>query len=434
MCQKYELKNLVAAERFTEATAYFDDPAQRETLNEWDIYYCMKALQKTGRDADAIELYRLFEEKYPDSQGSLAQERCADACGWALYRTVLKNEENAADADLFRRTADRILEISAPSSVLLRWRTVQLMLTAIQNKLFGDTPDYRLACEYLDRVDPKLLSDAENRIDDGQGITRSTMSDREKWYSFKSKWLLSLGEYDACIATCEEALSVLTDFHNNNGSWFTYRKAKSELGLGHTGEAAAYVQDILDSGFEHWCLHGVLFELAAAEGDRERAKKQAGYALRRQPDYTMCVALLAELADFLAEEDPALACQHRRLEVLLREEKAWPVKESALDAQIPADVAALSVRELLGRLQPVWNRWSDLGKTFLSGTVDRILDTGNSGFIRAENGSSYYFSMRDLRCPRGRVTEGVRVRFTLKKALDRKKNEMKDTAADISLA
>ena len=79
--------------------------------------------------------------------------------------------------------------------------------------------------------------------------------------------------------------------------------------------------------------------------------------------------------------------------------------------------------EILKTLKPLWKEWRSAAKSYLTGVVIRVLPEGGSGFIQDEQGGH----------GKQKPIVDQRVRFTLVDKLDRKKNEVKKNAVDISI-
>ena len=75
----------------------------------------------------------------------------------------------------------------------------------------------------------------------------------------------------------------------------------------------------------------------------------------------------------------------------------------------------------------------NIGRVFASGRIEKILPNGSSGFIRGEDGRSFYFSFKDARCRRDKLQPEAEVRFALEERLDRKKNQWKENAVEITV-
>lgn len=102
------------------------------------------------------------------------------------------------------------------------------------------------------------------------------------------------------------------------------------------------------------------------------------------------------------------------------------------DFSYPEDVWSLDKKDVIRELLPFWRQEKERGIEFYEGVIDRILPNGKSGFIRSDNGSSYYFNVRDFTKRVNELQEGARVRYTLEERLDKSKNIMKPNAVQIS--
>ena len=429
MPQPYQLKNLFDQGQYEQVAAFWSNPGEVAQFSQWDFRDCMNSLYKLKRYEDCLEVYRACSRRYPDFT------YLDDKMGWSLYHTKIRDFDfRQGDKQALRRQVDYVFAHSSNSRYSPRWVLAKYMVDAIGDGSLGQERNWQLAAHYLDQVDPAVLDTQERLYTDEEGRSRMLASNQESWYSEKSKLLLRLEDYDGCMACCDQALQVITKFHSHNDSWFRYRKAQCLKALGRSEEAGEYVRQILQSGFSHWCLLQLMFEFEVAAGNRDRALAYAGACATSDPEHKMRVSFYEELANDLEghgeEELPMLL---RRLVLLLRAENEWSMKNDQAQWQFTDEIAAMDKQAVLKRLLPVWQEWRDKDKVFLTGTVDRLLAEGRSGFIAADNGQSYYFNARDIRGRQHEPYAGMKVRFTLVDKLDKSKGVVKPNAVEITV-
>ncbi len=429
MPQPYQLKNLCNQKKYEEVAAFWNLAEEREQFSQWDYYYCMNAFYTLKRYEDCLEVYRACSKKFPDFH-NLDDKMC-----WSLYHTRIKNFDfEKGNIKVLLDQIDYIFSHSSSSQYSPRWRLVKLIYDAIEQGKLGGEHDYSLALNYLDQVDPNSLGTDETKIADSSGHTRVLASDRESWYSIRTKALLKVKNYDECMACCDHGLQAITRFHSNNDSWFRYRKAKCLRALNRSQEAKGYVEQILRTGFSHWCLLQLMFEFETEAGNDAKALAYAGACSLSDPEHKMRVSFYEELADYLIgkgeTESPMLL---RRLVLLLRAENEWKEKTYHTEWQFSDEIAGMDKPDVLSRLNHVWREWRDKDKVFYTGTIGKLLAEGKSGFIYADNGSSYYFNVRDIQSRNREVQTGVKVRFTLADKLDRSKGVVKPNAVEITI-
>ena len=423
MPQPYELKNLCEQGRYEQAAAFSENREEVAAFTEWDFIYCINALYKLERYRQCMDLCRLCAEKYPAAA-------VYDRMGWCLYRTEVScfdaGRQNAYD---LYKEIDSLLGRLSATVYSPAWPLVKFVTEAAEKGRLGTGRDCEAAIALLERIDPDTLSAQAPRAAVHGGRETALPSPRESWYTRKTKLLLSLGRYEECLRCCDAALEAFAVFHTDSGSWFRYRRARCLLALGRADEARDQAEGILNSGFRHWCLTQMLFELEAEAGHAEKALARAGECALSDHEHKMRVSFYMELADHLEREgDTELPPLLRRLVILLREENGWPLKTVHQGWHFPESIAAMDKHTVLAKLVPVWRVWRDRGRVYTTGVIDTLFAERGFGFIRAENGASVYFRI-DRRGPVPR--EGMKVRFALTQRMDRSKNEMRPAAEEI---
>lgn len=429
MPQPYELKNLFEQGQYDQVIAYWENPNELVQFSEWDFKVVMDSFYKLKRYPDCLEAYRKCYVKFPEFR------MLDDKMGWAIYQTMVKNFNfQQGDVSTLLKSIAYALEHSSNTQYSARWYLVKFVAKAVKDGKLGGEQNLRLALQYLDCINPGILSTEEQRTIDEKGTMQRSASDQERWYSYKTKLLLRAQDYDACMACCDQALQAISCFHSNNDSWFRYYKAKCLRSLNRTEEAKAYVVEILQRGFSHWCLQRMMFEFEAEAGNDEKALAYAGACALSDPEHKMRVGFYEELANYLEHrEEMEIPMLLRQLVLDLREENAWEEKNRHKEWIISEEIAAMDKQTILKRLVPVWREWRDKDKVFQTGTIDRLLAEGKSGFIVADDGNSYYFNARDLQGKNRTPQRGMKVKFTLIDKLDKSKGVVKKNAVEITM-
>ena len=422
------LMNMYHDGNYGEVASVWENEQKTEQFNEWDFIAIANSFYKLNRYDKCLEIYKAFKKSFPDS------DKLDEKLGWALYHTKVKGFDfEAGNIKQLLRQIDYIMEHGGNGRYSAKWQTVKFVLKAVDDGKLVTDGNSQLVKKYLDCIDPATLSTEANSVKSQDGKTHSTSSDKEEWYSKKSKVLLKLNEYDECIECCDEALRVLPNFHNNNNGWFMYRKAKSLQALGKNAEAKSYIQHILSLGLTHWCMLQTMYELERAEGNTEKALSYAGACAVADREHKMRVKFYPDFANFLDEVGKhEEAMLHRRLVSSLRDENEWKQKAYQNGWQFTPEIAKMDGNAVIERLTPFWIELRDRFKEYLTGTVQTLLGEGDTGFIEADNGERYYFNARDFRGNKKEISVGTRVRFTLADRLDRSKGIVKKNAVEIS--
>ncbi len=427
-----DLKGLNQQHAYQEVCLFWDRHCQGEDeqpWQEWDYVFAMTALYKMKRYEDCLQLYREFHHAHPSS--SLLDDRM----GWAVYHVHLKGYDfKTGDNARYLKQVDFVLHHGKQGPYSPVALIVGQVVRAILSGWLGQKIDYQRANDYLDHLDPKKLPQEERTYQQDDGKMRRLASEQEKWYAYKSKILLKLKQYDACISCCDQALAVINRFHTNNGAWIALRKIEALIELDRTADAKAALEHLLQRPARHWKMDMLGYRIAVMEHDEDAALKYIGEAALLDPNHGMRVQFYEETASFLNEAGhERMAMLQYHLVDLLREENGWKIKPHYVAGKIPEDIAAMDKPATLRELREFWRAQRDKDKVFLEGQVKKILPSGRSGFIEAAEGKSYYFSFADVQSGRKHLAEGLSVRFTLAKRMDRKKNRLSDNAVEITV-
>lgn len=422
------MKNLYSAGNYQEIISLWQNPAERTQFTEWDYVYVMNTFYAQKNYEQCLEVYRAFHGAFPDS------DKLDDKMSWACYHSKIKGFDfRTGDREKLRKQAEYIISHSSQNAYSPKWFMVKYMLEHMKNGDFGPEIDLNKALQYIDQVEPSSLSTKAEEFTTDNGRRVSLASDKENWYKERTKLLLSVGEYEKCIECCDEGLKCLYTFHNNNDSWFRFRKAKALYALGRTDEARKYIKEIQTRGLNHWCFYQLLYEMDKRENNFEQAMIDACICAKADPSHEMRVRFYEDYSSFLNENGyKKEADLHRQLILLVRKENEWNLKETHLSWSLPDDIAGMDKKTVLKELDVFWNEWKNRNKTYVTGTVKRLLTERKSGFIESDDGKSYYFNARDFQKKNIIPHEGMRVRFTIVDRLDKSKGIVKPNAVEIS--
>lgn len=294
MPQPYELKNLFTQGQYDQVVSYWKNPGEVAQFSEWDFKEVMESFYKLKRYQDCLEVYRKCHEKHPESK------LLDDTMGWAIYHTKVKDFDfRHGNVSMMLKQVDYALEHSSDTQYSARWFLAKFVVKAVKDEKLSGKQNLRRALQYLDCVNPDILSTEEQRTIKEDGKIQRSASDQESWYSYKTWLLLEVQDYDACMACCDQALRVISNFHNNNDGWFCYRKAECLRSLNRREEAKNCAEKIMQRGFKPGCLLQLMFELEAEAGNNGKALAYAGACALSDPEHKMRVTFYEELADYL---------------------------------------------------------------------------------------------------------------------------------------
>lgn len=432
---EYVMKRLCDEGKYQEAIDYASDPAVRNQFNEWDYFYLSKCLYSQKNYEENLNVYKELIKKYPNLDSlNNSKDALNNRMGWSIYYVYLKNfDYERGNRNLYYKRVDYVLRKCSDSEYSPKKFIAQRAVDDIFKQKMAVNINYELADRYLSAIDPLQLDTTEKELEvDGRRIRAA--SEREQWYVRKIKALIELNEYEQCLKYADDAFENIDRFHNDANHWINYRRAKSLFALGDLEQAEKTIKSIQQQKFTHWCLYGLLFEIASSKGQKDEAMRYGALCSTADRTHSPRVSFYEKYAGFLLEngyqEEASLIY---RLVELIRIEKEWKVKSFPKGYSHPDEVASLDKKEVLKKISPFWNKERERGLDFREGTISKILKNGKTGFIVDSEGNSYYFDIRDFTKRINALEPGLRVRYTLEDRLDASKGIIKPNAVQISL-
>lgn len=460
MLRKYnsEEKFIETSNYFKENKIYFTEKQLSE--NEFIVSDMLNALRKQDKYDGAFKFLSIYgiqiNERTP--------ERILNGYGWLLYSKYkadnLYNEHN----HIFNEDIedDDHSEVGSVSFQFdkndICYKIVNLfpLLLKFSNqyvdnlisKLFNlvikvekkkPAPNWRMVNEFCDIIPPERLGTICSTIEverKGKKVPTEQASDRENWYAYKSKALMSLKMYQESYDTSVTALAIFSKFHYSNDVWFARRIALSKKNLGNIIDAISELEAVLMKKRE-WFIQKELASLYQETGNYEKAFTYAIEAINNYGDLEYKVDLLFLISELLlAKKEDELAFKHLSLSQLIRVREEWKIPEKlkiSLSKFNKPNVPVESYESLKIELRKYWGgvqKSQPISKSEMKprqvGKINRILhndDKGADGFIKFNDSQSIYFKVNVteeiIKC----LQVGLDVEFTILPAVEDKKEK-----------
>lgn len=407
--------------------------ADEQQFKEWEFYYYIQSLRKTGRLSEAIGLYRDVHKRYPQ------HEQNKNQYAWCLYDMYVKpTKEQKIDEPNMLKAAAYITKATAQSMYTPYERTVFAVLKHMNGKNKNKSKDsvsWSQLLGWLDKLDDTLLSNEPTAYTDGEGNDRELSSPLEDWHKYKVFALYGLQQWGDCIQASDEALRAIPKFHSNNQIWIGMKRALSQGNLGDVQGAIERLEQLAKQS-EHWIVYDELFRLYRQTGDERKALENGACAmLSRSGEYKHKVNVLNELGAMLEETGQlAEALRHYALLRDVRAENGWPVTErlaSAIDRLERQTEGSVSVSGYKKTLETFWTTAKLSALKQGKGAITKLNADGKSGFIKGDDHESVYFRAQQFKGPRHRFAVGQRVSFYAADSFDHKKQKMSKQAVEI---
>ena len=349
---------------------------------------------------------------------------------WALYQLYVKNPD---DETSLLEAVDMITELvaqedhSQKDGVCAYTMSVMKLLDYLYKK-----HDYANLLIWADNLNPDFLSTKTSKFTTNDGREVTTASNKEKYYNWTSKSYQEVEDYDMCLEVSKKALEELTSFTNNSDVWFKWRIARSLREIGEYGEAIEYLKDIYKTK-KDWFIRWELAENYFFEGDHEKSLEYAVSAALSHGDSDKKIKLYSLLEDLLEDDDPEIALKHSYLIYSIRLHNEWGIDEE-LEEKIESaglDTQNTEYWKIEKELKGYWKELKFKHQQPNYGIISRIFPHGKTGFVKRDDGESFFFNGFEFKGDPNKYRENVKVRFYLEEGYDRKKDEVKMNAVNI---
>lgn len=349
---------------------------------------------------------------------------------WALYQLYVKNPD---DETSLLEAVDMITELvaqedhSQKDGVCAYTMSVMKLLDYLYKK-----HDYANLLIWADNLNPDFLSTKTSKFTTNDGREVTTASNKEKYYNWTSKSYQEVEDYDMCLEVSKKALEELTSFTNNSDVWFKWRIARSLREIGEYGEAIEYLKDIYKTK-KDWFIRWELAENYFFEGDHEKSLEYAVSAALSHGDSDKKIKLYSLLEDLLEDDDPEIALKHSYLIYSIRLHNEWGIDEE-LEEKIESAGLDTQNTEYWKIEKELKGYWKDLKFKHQQpnyGIISRIFPHGKTGFVKRDDGESFFFNGFEFKGDPNKYRENVKVSFYLEEGYDRKKDEVKMNAVNI---
>ena len=281
-------------------------------------------LYKTGKRDEAFEIYDRHFQKNPDELDHWDRIRYC----WCIYYMHIKDsydeEELVEYAEIVTDTIRQ--EDMSRSPVCVYTRCVFKLL-----KFYKKAEDWDYVLYWLDKLNPEFLSTEQGKSGD-----MTYPSNREEYYSLKSKALLETGEFEECIETSKRALDTLDGFALNGDAWHKFRIAKSLRQLDEPEEALAYLEEVIKVQ-DKWYVLKEFAESYCMLEDYGNALKYAGEAIAANGPVRMKVNVFYLVFRVLKDTDRDLAVSHAKMVLAIKLENGTDIPEDIEELNLDED-------------------------------------------------------------------------------------------------
>ena len=368
-----------------------------------NLLYCLRKIGQT----DAAFTFIIKHLKVDVSSSIPETWKCE--IGWLLYYKLSVSNDFSNTSSLLAKWVGSYLEEPVIIDNFLLWKK----LISAATTRFSQSKDWAIYWSgFLSGINPdKLSCKPLELITNDKKCPVKASSPRELLYVNRTKVLFTAEDHPNCIASIEEALSVIPRFHHGNQLWLSRRLALCLGRLGETANAIEKMKSVL-SEKDEWFIKSEIGELFLNSGDRAQAFSWFASAALTQGHSEYKVRLY-ELMWETCQNSALLrskADDHFMLATSVRKEKSWRIPSSLREVISKYNFIAIDEIEnskiLYQRLTGFWKEAAakiDSNKSpshdTAVGKVTRILNDGHNGdgFITTHDGLSIYFRMKSVK-------------------------------------
>lgn len=399
-----------------QAQLLFTDKNWRETLpiyqtlwenyadkcNEWDGWRYAYSAQKLGKHNECLDICRKVYLRYRDFK------IIRNVYAWSIYYLEIKKEK-IADEDTFFKAANAILKLVEQADIYSPYiLTVFKVVDYLNEKV--NTPFDKIL-DWTSRLNSNLLDKSCFSFIDKENKTRETASKYEQYYMFRTRALLEKGRWEECIQQAEEALQTIDKLHYDNDIWFRWRIALAYEGMGEWEKSLNLQLKLLDRKKE-WFIQKEIAEQYYRMGDYEKALKYALDSVLNSGEADKKINAYIVLANTLEKTGDA---ENAKLQRAL-------IDKINRKGDFNDDILHLS---------KLWNELKFRGQKRCSGIIHSLLPNGKAGFVKGNDGRSYYFQVRSFKEVANKATVGMPVTYYLEEGFDAKKNKKTLNAVEL---
>ena len=375
---------------------------------------------------DAKEIYESLYMEHPEAF-TIWDKRFYS---WALYQLYVKNPEDETDlleaVELITELLDQ--EDHSKKDGICAYTLSMMKLL----DYFYKQKDYENIIIWADKLNPDYLSKKTSTFTTNDGREVKLASNKEKYYNWLSKSFQEVQDYEKCLAVSKKALDSLTKFTNNSDIWFKWRIARSCRELGEYDEAIQYLTDI-SKYKKDWFIKWEIAENYFFKADNDKSLEYAISAALSPGDSDKKIKLYSLLEELLEDENPEMAAKHSYLIYSIRLHNEWGIDESLEEkiADAGFDSENTEYWKIEKELKSFWKELKFKNQQPSHGSITRIFPHGKSGFIKRDDGESYFFNHYEFKGDPNKYREGTKVSFYLEEGYDKSKDEVKLNAVNI---
>lgn len=353
-----------------------------------------QALRKNGEPLKFIEICREYIKTKKITFNILNNTLC-----WCIYDEYIKkyDQDNIEGFDEFLKEAKYICDNTKQLKADEYYKnpyviTVIKVIQAYNNR---NNTNYSKVLEWLELLNPNILSEEVYPFTDCQGIQRERASHKEFYYQNKIKALEKTFQYSECYKLCEECFKKIENFHYRNDIWIESRRLFCKC-----MEDQSYINEYIKFADKNnlWHIYKKVSDICFRFNKIEKALIYGSKSILCSFEYEKMINLflsMGQLFENIGETTNAKIMF--QASGYYRKINGWRIPEE-LEYEIEKYMLNIDNKQSRKRIENIAIEYLRKNNILKSGKIIKILAGNNSGFIRIESeNKDLYFNMKDFK-------------------------------------
>ncbi len=402
-------------QKYEEALVIFEQLwSESESINLTILGYLGLCLRKHNRSEEFVDICRDLKADTKLFRNSFISSTLC----WCIYDTYIKTYD-ASETENFKEFLKRATYITNELKQLSsdKFYMNPYVLTIIKVvKVYRDkaSTNWDAVINWLNKLNPHELPNEVFEFYDN-GKKRELASYKEFFYQYYTKGLEKRERFKECIAYCEEALENIDKFHYRNKLWFKARMnyCICMISIDIDNDIVEYKK--IATSENYWYMYYKLAQIYLRNNDIDNSLLHASKAIESKFEYEKMVNLLfdiAQLWDAKGEREKSVV--HYQASAYYRERQGWYHPE---ELRFAIENYEINIHEKpnVHMIKKISKHYIEEieGKDKISGSILKILENGNVGFItQSGTKNNVFFRLSDVDFSEG-LKKGDKVKFDI---------------------
>ena len=351
-----------------------------------------QALRKNGEPLKFIEKCREFVKTQRITFNILKNALC-----WCIYDEYIKkyDESNIDGFDEFLKEAKYICDNTKQLNADEYYKnpyviTVIKVVQVYNNK---NNTNYRKVLEWLELLNPHILSENVYIFKDIKGIEREKASHKEFYYQNKIKSLEKTFQYLECYQLCQECFNEIQRFHYKNDIWIKSRELFCKC-----MEEQTYLEEYMTFAAKHnlWHIYKKVSDVCFRFNKVKEALIYGSKSILCSFEYEKMINLFLSMGQLFENIGETINAKIMfQASGYYRKINGWKIPEE-LEYSIEKYMLNIDTKVNRKQIEKIAVEQLRKNNILKTGKIIKILEGNSTGFIKIENeNKDIYFNIKD---------------------------------------